>query len=73
MKTSLHINSNDYVVDLNEKTARSQYYGGMVWGIGIALTEKRVYDDRDGHIINNNLAEYQIPVNLDAPQLIVIF
>lgn len=58
---------------LNEKTARSQCYGGMVWGIGMALTEELVHDPRDGHIVNNNLAEYHIPVNLDVPQIEVIF
>jgi xanthine dehydrogenase YagR molybdenum-binding subunit len=58
---------------LNEKTARSQCYGGMVWGIGMALTEELIHDARDGHIVNSNLAEYHIPVNLDVPQIDVIF
>lgn len=52
---------------LNEKTARSQCYGGMVWGLGMALTEELVHDLRDGHIVNRDLAEYHIPVNLDVP------
>ena len=46
---------------LNEKTATSQCYGGMIWGIGSALTEELVFDDRDGHI-----------VNLDVPQIEVV-
>lgn len=58
---------------LNEKTARSQCYGGMVWGIGMALTEELVHDSRDRHIVNNNIAEYHIPVNLDVPQIEVRF
>ena len=58
---------------LNEKTARSQCEGGMVWGIGAALTEELKHDHRDGHIVNHNLAEYHIPVNLDVPQLDVVF
>ncbi|MFX0546696.1 xanthine dehydrogenase family protein molybdopterin-binding subunit [Roseovarius sp. S1116L3] len=57
---------------LNEKTATSQCYGGMVWGIGMALTEEMVHDPRDGHIVNHDLAEYHLPVNLDVPQLDVI-
>ncbi|SFE10682.1 xanthine dehydrogenase YagR molybdenum-binding subunit [Sulfitobacter brevis] len=57
---------------LNEKTATSQCYGGMVWGIGMALTEEMVHDPRDGHIVNHDLAEYHLPVNLDMPQLDVI-
>lgn len=58
---------------LNQKTARSQCIGGMVWGIGMALTEELVHDQRDGHIVNQDLAEYHIPVNLDAPQIDVVF
>jgi|TARA_R100000501_G_scaffold13151_3_gene24081 xanthine dehydrogenase YagR molybdenum-binding subunit len=57
---------------LNEKTATSQCYGGMSWGIGMALTEELVHDLRDGHIVNRDLAEYHIPVNLDVPQLDVV-
>lgn len=57
---------------LNHKTATSQCYGGMTWGIGMALTEELVHDPRDGHIVNHDLAEYHVPVNLDVPQLEVI-
>lgn len=58
---------------LNEKTARSQCIGGMIWGIGMALTEELVHDHRNGHIVNHDLAEYHIPVNLDVPQIEVAF
>ena len=58
---------------LNEKTARSQCIGGMTWGIGTALTEELAHDPRDGHIVNNDLAEYHVPVNLDVPQIEVAF
>lgn len=57
---------------LNEKTATSQCYGGMIWGIGSALTEEMAFDERDGHIVNHDLAEYHIPVNLDVPQIEVV-
>ena len=57
---------------LNEKTATSQCYGGMIWGIGSALTEELIFDQRDGHIVNHDLAEYHIPVNLDVPQIEVV-
>ena len=58
---------------LNEKTARSQCHGGMIWGIGTALTEEIMHDPRDGHIVNRDLAEYHMPVNLDVPALDVHF
>ncbi|RED33230.1 xanthine dehydrogenase YagR molybdenum-binding subunit [Rhodopseudomonas thermotolerans] len=57
---------------LNAKTATSQCMGGMVWGIGSALTEEMVFDKRDGHLVNPDLAEYHIPVNLDVPHLDVV-
>ncbi len=54
---------------LNEKTARSQCFGGMTWGIGMALTEALHHDPRDGHAVNRDLAEYHVPVNADVPTL----
>ena len=57
---------------LNEKTARSQCLGGMVWGIGSALTEELDFDLRDGHLVNHDLAEYHVPVHRDVPALEVI-
>jgi xanthine dehydrogenase YagR molybdenum-binding subunit len=50
---------------LNAKTAHSQLMGGLVWGIGSALTEKSELDTRYGRYTNANLAEYHVPVNAD--------
>ncbi|WP_062228954.1 xanthine dehydrogenase family protein molybdopterin-binding subunit [Aureimonas frigidaquae] len=58
---------------LNEKTARSQCFGGQIFGIGTALTEELVVDARNGLIVNHDLAEYHVPVNADVPQLEVVF
>ena len=52
---------------LNEKTAKSQYIGGAVWGIGMALLEQTRYDERSGRIMNANLADYLLPTNADVP------
>ena len=57
---------------LNERTARSQCQGGMVWSIGVALTEALHFDPRDGHLVNCDLAEYHVPVNRDVPELDVV-
>lgn len=57
---------------LNAKTARSQCLGGMTFGIGMALTEELLHDDRDGHIVNRDFAEYHLPVNADVPQIEVV-
>jgi xanthine dehydrogenase YagR molybdenum-binding subunit len=58
---------------LNPKTGRSQIMGGIVWGIGMALHEKSVMDQRFGRFINHNLAEYHVPVNADIRDIDVIF
>ena len=57
---------------LNAKTARSQCLGGMVWGIGSALTEAMEFDHRNGRLVTHDLAEYHLPVHLDVPALEVI-
>ncbi|SER46624.1 xanthine dehydrogenase YagR molybdenum-binding subunit [Tranquillimonas rosea] len=57
---------------LNQRTATSQGHGGMIWGIGTALTEELQHDPRDGRIVNRDLAEYHVPVNLDVPDLDVM-
>ncbi|MCG5076191.1 xanthine dehydrogenase family protein molybdopterin-binding subunit [Paraburkholderia tagetis] len=58
---------------LNEKTARSQLMGGMVWGVGTALHEDALLDTRMGRFVNGNLAEYHVPVNADIGDLDVLF
>jgi xanthine dehydrogenase YagR molybdenum-binding subunit len=58
---------------LNPKTARSQFIGGMVWGMGLALYEDAVMDPRLGRFVNNNLAEYHVPVNADVPAIDAIW
>ncbi len=54
---------------LNAKTARSQFMGGMIWGISLALHEHAAYDERLGRIVNNNLAEYHVPTNADVGEI----
>ena len=58
---------------LNEKTAESQIRGGVIFGIGMGLTEATVADARDARIVNSNLAEYHVPVCADVPWIDVIF
>jgi len=50
---------------LNDRTGKSQLIGGIVWGVGFALHEATHFDKRNGRPINNNLAEYHVPVNAD--------
>ena len=57
----------------NPKTALSQMRGGIIMGIGMALTEETLFDERRGRIMNPSLAEYHVPVNLDVPAIEVDF
>jgi xanthine dehydrogenase YagR molybdenum-binding subunit len=58
---------------LNAKTALSQLRGGIVWGVGFAMTEESVLDLGTGHFVNASLAEYHVPVNADIGELDVTF
>ena len=52
---------------VNEKTAKNQVEGAVVMGIGMALFEHTDYDTRTGRPVNNDLAEYVMPVHADQP------
>jgi xanthine dehydrogenase YagR molybdenum-binding subunit len=54
---------------INPRLVRSQYYGGMIWGISFALHEHAIMDARSGRPMNPNLGEYHVPVNADVPSL----
>src|SRR6266571_3284725 len=51
---------------VNPKTARSQFLGGMTWGLSMALHEASVLDPRFGDYVNHDFAEYHIATNADA-------
>ena len=58
---------------LNAKTAASQFRGGIIMGLGMALMEETQFDERSGRIMNPSLAEYHLPVHLDVPPIEVIW
>jgi xanthine dehydrogenase YagR molybdenum-binding subunit len=58
---------------INPKTAASQFRGGIIMGLGLALTEETSFDERTGRIMNPSLAEYHVPVHLDVPRIEVIW
>lgn len=77
-KTSGKVTLTDYaaVVDcgtvINVPLARVQAEGGIVQGIGMALTEQVVYDAR-GHMRTDSFMHYKIPSRLDVPDVRVEF
>ena len=54
---------------LNEKTAKSQATGAMIWGVGAALHEHAVIDPRYGYFVNHDLGEYHVPAHADIPAI----
>jgi xanthine dehydrogenase YagR molybdenum-binding subunit len=58
---------------INLKTSRNQILGAIVMGIGMAMLEETIYDHRNGKPVNNNFADYMVPVNADIPELDCIF
>jgi xanthine dehydrogenase YagR molybdenum-binding subunit len=58
---------------LNPKTGASQFRGGIIMGLGLALTEETLFDERTGRVMNPSLAEYHVPVHLDVPEIDVIW
>jgi xanthine dehydrogenase YagR molybdenum-binding subunit len=58
---------------LNAKTAASQFRGGIIMGLGLALMEETQFDERSGRIMNPSLAEYHVPVQMDVPEIDVIW
>lgn len=53
---------------LNPLLAKSQYVGGLIGGIGMALHERTATDRASGHIVGDSLADYLIPVHADIPE-----
>ncbi|KPW39966.1 Aldehyde oxidase and xanthine dehydrogenase family protein [Pseudomonas amygdali pv. mellea] len=57
---------------VNPLAARNQVEGAIVMGIGMALFEAGEYDPRSGMPVNNNYAEYVVPVHADQPDIDVL-
>ncbi len=53
---------------VNPKLATGQVHGGMGMGLGWALYEEMILDDR-GRVLNNNLLDYKMPSFMDLPDL----
>jgi len=57
---------------MNTRTARSQLMGGMIWGVSSALHEATEIDPRVARYVNDNLADYLVPVNADVQDVEVL-
>ena len=62
------LSANDSGRVMNRMTYDSQVYGGITMGIGLAMTEMRIFDARQtGKLVNRNWHDYKLPTALDVP------
>ncbi|MFG2502151.1 xanthine dehydrogenase family protein molybdopterin-binding subunit [Streptomyces sp. NPDC048441] len=54
---------------LNSRTARSQFIGAMIMGLGMALTEGSTMDAAFGDFAEADLAAYHVPAHADVPAI----
>ena len=54
---------------INQKTGINQLVGGIVWGISMALHEEALIDTKYGRTVNENFADYHVPVNADVDEI----
>ena len=58
---------------INPALAEAQVHGGMSMGIGYALSEQLLFDEKTGKPLNNNLLDYKLSTFMDHPTLEVAF
>ncbi|MBW3632688.1 MAG: molybdopterin-dependent oxidoreductase, partial [Chloroflexi bacterium] len=63
------VTSHDCGRIVNPTIVDSQVIGGVTQGIGFALTEERIVDNRLGMVLNANLEEYHVPTVADVPPI----
>ena len=63
------INVHDSGKLINPGLARAQVHGGMSMGMGYALSEELLVDEKTGRPLNANLLDYKIPTAMDTPGL----
>ncbi len=57
---------------VNPLTFSSQIEGGIIQGLGFALTEQRIVDERLGMVMNPNLGDYKAPTIRDIPEIDIV-
>ncbi|HUY79156.1 MAG TPA: xanthine dehydrogenase family protein molybdopterin-binding subunit [Ktedonobacterales bacterium] len=57
---------------VNPLTFSSQIEGGIIQGLGLALMEQRIVDERLGVVVNPNLGDYKVPTIRDIPEIELI-
>lgn len=67
------VNVHDCGKLINPALAEAQVHGGQSMGIGYALSEKLLWDEKTGKPLNNNLLDYKLSSFMDHPRLNGLF
>ena len=73
VKITRYVAAHDSGTILNRLTAESQIKGGVVQGIGMALTEELLIDPVSATPINPSYRDAKVPTHLEVPDVEVIF
>ena len=73
VQVTRYVAAHDCGTILNRLTAESQVKGGVMQGIGMALTEELLIDPLTATPINPNYRDAKVPTHLEAPEVEVIF
>ena len=68
MKLLKHWCVEDCGTVINPQLVDEQVRGGVVQGLGAALFEQCLYDDR-GQMLNGNMADYLVPMAMEMPDI----
>ena len=66
------LNVHDSGILINPKLAEGQVHGGISMGLGYALSEELLYNEK-GRPLNDNLLDYKLPTAMDQPDLEAVF
>ena len=58
---------------INPQLAAAQVHGGVAMGVGYALGEQMLFDEKTGAPLNNNFLDYKIPTSMDVPEIQALF
>ncbi len=73
IKVTRLMNVHDCGKLVNPKLAEAQVHGGMSMGLGYALSEKLLFDEKTGRPLNGNLLDYKLLTFTDHPRLEALF
>jgi len=70
VKVVKYVHVNDAGKLISKEIVDGQIHGGIVQGIGEALSEELVYDE-NGNLLSNSYSDYLMPTALDSPDIII--